>query len=60
MLFSHMLSLTLKDATVLSCAIAHGRSQLKPENLEVGLYMEEVLEKSNYARASAHPGTAVH
>ena len=41
--------------TVLSRASAHWRSHLEHKKLGVGGYTEEVLERSNYPRASAHP-----
>ena len=49
----------LVSITVVSRASAHGRSQLKHQKLGVGGYMEEVLEYSNYPRASVHPGSEV-
>ena len=45
--------------TVLSWASAHGRSQLKHQNLGVGGYTEKVLKWFNYPQARAHPGCEV-
>ena len=41
--------------TVLSWASAHGRSQLKPQKIGGGPYMENLPECLNYLQASAHP-----
>ena len=46
-------------STVLSRASAHGRSQLKLQNLGVGVFTEKVLKWFNYPRARAHPGCEV-
>ena len=46
-------------STILSRASAHGRSQLKLQNLGVGGYTENVLKWFSYPRASAHPGCEV-
>ena len=40
-------------------ASAHGRSQLKRQNLRVGGYTENVLKLFNYPHARAHPGCEV-
>ena len=48
-----------KSCTVLSRASAHGRSQLKRQNLRVGGYMENSLKWFNYPHARAHPGCEV-
>ena len=49
----------LSTCTILFHASAHGRLQLNPEKSGVGPYTEEVLELSNYARASTHLGSEV-
>ena len=41
--------------TVLFRASAHGRSQLKRQNLGMGSYTEKVLKWFNYPQARAHP-----
>ena len=46
-------------STVFSRASAHGRSQLKFQNLRVGGYTEKVLKWFNYPRIRAHPGCEV-
>ena len=46
-------------STVVSQASAHGRSQLKLQNLGVGGYTEKVLKWFNCPRARAHPGCEV-
>ena len=45
--------------TLLSRTSAHGRSQLKRQNLGVGGYTDKVLKWFNYPRARAHPGCKV-
>ena len=42
--------------SILSRASAHGRSQLKRQNLGVGSYTEKVVKWFNYPQAKAHPG----
>ena len=41
--------------SILSRASAHGRSQLKRQNLGVGSYTEKVVKWFNYPQAKAHP-----
>ena len=49
-----------RAGTVLSPASgAHGHSQLKCQNLRVGMYMENVLKWFNYPHARAHLGCEV-
>ena len=45
--------------TVLSRANAHGRSQLKRQNLGWAVTRKKCLNRSNYFRARAHPGYEV-